>query len=114
MQQATHPIGRDVVLQRGAHDDLLKSFGIRDYSRMTEAQLQSRLVGQTFQNTSYMSTSYDVTKNPFLSASSGVSGGREIVFNIKAGAQTKMVFGAKKQSEVILAKGTDFRITGVR
>ena len=115
MQIAVHPIGRDVMLQRGAHDDVLrKVFGIADYSRLSESQLQGQLVGKTFQNTSYMSTSYDVTKNPFLSAGSGVSGGREIVFNIKAGSQTKMLFGAQRQSEIILAKGTDFRITGVR
>lgn len=115
MQTAVHPIGRDVTLQRGAHDDLLRNqFGIRDYSRMSEAQLQAQLVGQTFKTTSYMSASYDVTRNPFLSSSSGVSGGREVVYNIKAGSQTKMLFGAQKQSEVIIAKGTDFKITGVR
>ena len=115
MGVATHPIGKDVKLQRGAHDDVLRDkFGINDYSKMSEAQLQQALVGQTFQNTSYMSSSYDVNKNPFLSNSSGVSGGREVVYNISAGANTKMLFGAKKQSEVILDKGTDFKITGVR
>lgn len=115
MGVATHSIGRDVSLQRGAHDDLLKNaFGISDYSKMSESQLQKRLVGQGFQNTSYMSTSYDVTKNPFLGAGSGVSGGREVVYNIKAGSNTKMLFGAKSQSEIILDKGTNFKITGVR
>lgn len=114
MQQAVHAIGKDIMLQRGAHDDVLKNvFGIKDYSRMSEAQLQAQLVGQTFQNTSYMSTSYDISKNPFLDPNSPVSGGREVVYNIKAGAQTRMLFGAKKQSEIIVAKGTDFRITGV-
>ncbi len=115
MKAAMHPIGKDVVLQRGGHDDMLRNvFGIQDYSRMSEGQLQAQLVGKAFQTTSYMSTSYDVTKNPFLSSSSGVSGGREVVYNIKAGAQTKMLFGAKKQSEIVLDKGTNFKITGVR
>lgn len=114
MAQAVHPLGVDTVLQRGSHDDLLRqAFGISDYSKLTQAQLQSRLVGQTFKNTSYMSTSYDVSKNPFLSSSSGVSGGRELVFNIKAGKNTKVLFGAKKQAEVIIGKGTDFKITNV-
>lgn len=114
MDRAVHPLGRDTLLQRGAHDDLLKqAFGINDYSKLNQAQLQNRLVGQTFKNKSYMSTSYDVTKNPFLSSSSGVSGGREIVFNIKAGKNTKVLFGARAQSEVIIGKGTDFKITGV-
>ena len=114
MDRAVHPLGRDSILQRGAHDDILRqTFGINDYSKMSQAQLQSRLVGQTFKNTSYMSASYDVTKNPFLSSSSGVSGGREVVLNIKAGKNTKVLFGAKSQSEIVIGKGTDFKITGV-
>ena len=115
MEKAVHPLGQDTILQRGAHDDLLKqAFGISDYSKLSQSQLQGKLVGQTFKNTSYMSTSYDPSKNPFLSSSSGVSGGRELVLNIKAGKNTKVLFGAKKQSEVIIGKGTDFKITGVR
>ena len=115
MSVAVHPLGRDTVLQRGAHDDMLKqAFGIRDYSKLSEAQLQGKLVGQTFTNTSYMSTSYDMTKNPFLSSSSGVSGGREVVYNIKAGKNTNVLFGSRSQSEIIIGKGTNFRITGVR
>lgn len=117
MQSAAHPIGKDIILQRGAHDDVLRgSFGIGNYGSMSEAQLKAQLVGKTFQNTSYMSTSYDISKNPFLSASSGsgVSGGREVVFNIKAGKNTRVIFGARKQSEIVIAKGTDFRISDVR
>lgn len=113
MDRAVHPLGKDVNLQRGAHDDMLRDvFGISNYARLSQQQLQSRLVGQTFRNTSYMSTSYDVTKNPFLSSKSGVSGGREIVYSIKAGKNTKALFGAKAQSEIIIGKGTDFKITG--
>lgn len=112
---ATHPLGQDIQLQRGAHDDLLRNaFGINDYSKMSESQLKSALVGQGFQNTSYMSTSYDISKNPFLGSGSGVSGGREVVFNINAGANTKGLFGAKSQSEIIIDKGTNFRIKDVK
>ena len=115
MDVAGHPIGQDTILQRGAHDDLLRNtFNIADYSTMSEAQLQKKLVGQTFKNTANMSTSYDINKNPFLGSGSGVSGGREVVYNIKAGANTKVLLGAKKQSEVIISKNTDFKITGVR
>ena len=117
MAVAVHPIGQDVTLQRGAHDAILRNvFGISDYSKMTEKQLQAKLVGQAFKNDSYMSTSYDLKKNPFLSSSSGsgVSGGREVVYNIKAGKNTNVLFGAKKQSEIIIGKGTNFKITGVR
>ena len=117
MQTAMHPLGQDTLLQRGAHDDMLKNtFGISDYSKMSTAQLKSQLVGQAFRNDSYMSTSYDIKKNPFLSSSSGsgVSGGREIVYEIKAGKNTKCLFGAKKQSEIILGKGQNWKITDVR
>ena len=114
MAKAMHPLGVDTILQRGAHDDMLRQlFGIKDYSKLSQAQLQNQLVGKTFQNNSYMSSSYDTSKNPFLSSSSGVSGGREIIYNIKAGKNTKVLFGAKKQAEVIIDKGTDFKITGV-
>ena len=114
MAVATHALGSDISLQRGAHDDLLRNkFGISDYTKMSESQLQSKLVGQAFRTDSYMSTSYDVSKNPFLGSSSGVSGGREVVYNVSAGANTKALFGAKSQSEIIIDKGTDFKITGV-
>jgi hypothetical protein len=114
MNSAYHTIGRDTVLQRGAHDDLLRNtFGISDYSKMSESQLQSKLVGQAFRNKAPMSTSYDMNRNPFLGSGSGVSGGREVVFNIKAGANTPMLFGAKKQTEIILGS-TNWKITGVK
>ena len=115
MNDAYHTLGKDTILQRGAHDDMLRNtFGIADYSKMTQAQLQAALVGKAFRNTSPMSTSYDVNKNPFLGSGSSVSGGREVVYNIKAGKSTKVLLGAKKQSEIIVGTGTNWKITGVR
>lgn len=115
MTSAMHDLGSDTLLQRGAHDDMLRNtFGISDYSKYSDSQLQGMLVGKAFQTTSHMSTSYDVNKNPFLGKNSSQSGGREVVYNIKAGSKTQCVFGAKKQSEIVLSKGTDFKITGVR
>ena len=113
MNSAFHPIGSSVKLQRGAHDDLLvNTFGISDYTKLSEKQLQSQLVGKAFRNTSPMSTSYNIKKNPFLGGGAA-SGGREVVFNINAGAKTPMLFGAQKQSEVVLGY-TNWKITGVR
>lgn len=115
MDVAVHPLGKSVQLQRGAHDDLLKNtFGIQDYSKMSQQQLQDALVGQCFQSKSNMSTSYDVNKNPFLGKGSGVSGGRELILNINAGANSKVLFGAKAQSEIIMGKSNNYKITGVR
>ena len=112
IQAGMHSIGKDSTLVRYCHDDILKSAGISDYTKMTDAQLQSNLVGKTFTTTSYMSTSYDGSKNPFNPSAIG-GGGREVVMNINAGKDTKMVFGAKKQAEIVLNKGTNMRITGI-
>ena len=112
IQAGMHAIGKDSKLVRYCHDDILKSAGISDYTKMSDAQLQSALVGKTFQTTSYMSTSYDGKKNPFNPNAIG-GGGREVVMNINAGKDTKMVFGAKKQAEIVLNKGTNFKITGI-
>ena len=113
IQAGMHSIGKDSNLVRYCHDDILQSAGIKDYTKMSDAQLQSALVGKTFTTTSYMSTSYDGKKNPF-NPNASAGGGREVVMKIKAGKDTKMVFGAKKQAEIVLNKGTNFRITGIK
>lgn len=113
IQAGMHAIGKDSQLVRYCHDDILKSAGIADYTKMTDAQLQSALVGKTFKTTSYMSTSYDGKKNPF-NPSAPAGGGREVVMKINAGKDTKMVFGAKKQAEIVLNKGINFKITGIK
>ena len=113
IQAGMHAIGKDSSLVRYCHDDILKSAGIADYTKMSDTQLQSALVGKTFTTTSYMSTSYDGKKNPF-NPNAQQGGGREVVMNVKAGKDTKMVFGAKDQAEIVLNKGTNFRITGIK
>lgn len=113
MQQGMHEIGKNTNLFRACHDDVLQSLGISDYSKLTESQLQSKLVGATFTSKAYMSASYDAKKNPFTNPSSGVSGGREVYMNIKAKGNTKIVFGAKSQAEMVINKGTNFKITGI-
>lgn len=112
IQAGMHAIGKDIQLQRFAHDDVLKAMGISDYTKMTDKQLQSKLVGTTFQTTAYLSTSYDGKNSPFH-PSQPLGGGREVVMNIKAGKNTQMVFGARNQSEFVLNKGTNFKVTGI-
>lgn len=111
LQNGMRPIGKDTVLTRAAHDDILKQLGISDYSKLSQAQLQQRLVGTEMKTTSYMSTSYDANKNPFLTGSQ--AGGREVVMKINTAKNTQMFFGAKAQSEVVLNKGTNIRIKNV-
>lgn len=112
IQAGMHSIGKDVELVRYCHDDILKTCGISDYSSMSENQLQNSLIGTKLQLTSYMSTSYDGSKNPFSPNKVG-GGGREVLMNVKAGKNTKCVFGAKKQAEIVLNKGQTITITGV-
>lgn len=114
MMKGFHKIGKDIELQRGAHDDMLRNvFGIQNYSNLTESQLKKTLIGEQFTTKSHMSTSYDMNKNPFLGQGSGVSGGREVIYKIKAKSDTMMLFGNKRQSEIILSKNTNYKITNV-
>ena len=111
---AMHDIGMDVNLERGAHSGQFeKMFGVSDYTTMSESQLKSALIGKAFKNTAVWSTSYNTSVNPFLSGSSSVAGGREVIYRIKAGSKTQCVFGAKSQAEIILGKGTNFKVTDV-
>lgn len=112
IQAGMHDLGKDTNLVRYCHDDILQACGIKDYSKLSDNQLQSKLVGTTLKTTSYMSTSYDGKKNPF-NPSAPNGGGREVVMNIKAGKTTKVVFGAKKQAELVVNKGTTMKIIGV-
>lgn len=112
IQAGMHDIGKATNLVRYAHDDILKQCGIQDYSKLSDTQLQNKLVGTTFKTTSYMSTSYDGKKNPF-NPTAPAGGGREVLMNIQAHSGTKMVFGAKKQAEIVLNKNTEMKITGV-
>lgn len=105
-------IGKDTMLFRAAHDDILKRLGIQDYTKMTQAQLQQRLVGASFNTTSYTSWSYDKTKNPFLPGQPN-GGGREVYMVAKAGSSTNMFFGAKSQAEVVTNIGTNMKISKV-
>ena len=106
------PIGKDTMLFRAAHDDILKQLGIQDYTKMTQAQLQQKLVGTTMQTTSYTSWSYDKSKNPFLPGQPN-GGGREVYMVTKAASNTQMFFGAKSQAEVVTNVGTNLKISKV-
>lgn len=111
MQKGMHDIGKDVVLTRGCHEDFLQGLGISNYGNMSESQLKSKLVGTEFKTKSFSSFSYDTSKNPFLGGSQ--SGGREVIIKQNTKSGTKVVFGAKSQSEIITNIGTESKITNV-
>ena len=111
MMQGMHPIGKDTILYRGAHEDLLQKLGVNNYQNYTEAQLKQMIVGSTFKSKSFTSTSYDKSKNPFYTGPN--SGGREVEIVIKAPGSTKMVFGARSQAEMILGIGTEYKVNDI-
>lgn len=112
LQNGMHDLGKDANLVRYCHDDILKKCGISDYTKLTDSQLQSKLIGTELKTTAYMSTSYNAKKSPFAPGQA-LGGGREVVMNVKAGSNTKVVFGAKAQSEIVINKGTNMRIVGI-
>ena len=118
MDLAMQPLKSDTMLIRGDHaihpsgSGLMQRLGVANYQNMTPAQLNAALVGKTFTEQKYLSTSYDVTKNVFLSGNQ--SGGRSLVWNIKAKAGTKFVQARTDQAEYVLARGGQYKITGAR
>lgn len=113
LQKGMHDLGKDTNLVRYCHDDILQKCGIKDYTKLSDSQLKSKLIGTELKTTAYMSTSYNAKNNPFAPGAQ-YGGGREVVMNIKAGSGTKVVFGAKSQSEIVMNKGSNLRITGIR
>lgn len=113
MSTGAHDIGKNTNLVRYAHDDMIKALGINNYEKYSDTQLTNMLKGKMLTSRSFMSTSYDAKKSPFA-PNNALGGGREVVYNIKAHNQTKILFGAKAQAEVIIDKGTTFRVTGVK
>ena len=112
LQTGMHDLGKDAKLVRYCHDDILQKCGISDYTKLTDSQLQNKLIGTELTTTAYLSTSYNAKNSPFAPGQS-LGGGREVVMNVKASSNTKVVFGAKAQSEIVINKGTNLRITGI-
>lgn len=107
---AMHELGKDTVLYRAAHKDFLEALGVKNYERMTPAQLDAAIKGAEYSEKKFVSTAFDKSKNPFIGGYA--SGGREVYINIKAPSEARCVLGNQKQAEVILSRGTVFRATG--
>ena len=107
-----HDFGRDAILYRAAHSDLLEAMGVKNYDRMTDAQLNAALTGIEYTEKKLVSTAWDQKKNPFIGGSQ--SGGREVYLRIKTPSNAKVVLGNMQQAEVIMARGTKYRVTGAR
>ena len=115
LEKGMHPIGKDCMLVRGAHDtvvnQVLQASGIQSYQGLSQSQLSAALVGQTIKMKSFGSFGANNAKNPFIGGSQ--SGGREVIIYARTNSTTKVIAGAKSQAEFITAPGQQMRITKV-
>lgn len=111
------PMQDNYILYRGDHDDMLRRIGINmqqfnsTRSQAGDTQLQQALVGQSWINKGFTSTSHTKGMSPFLPGGPA-SGGREVILNINAKKGTKAALIQRSQAEVLLDTGTRFTITG--
>ncbi len=126
MMSAMHNLGYNVNLTRYDHEnfvnDLLAKAGIRgaDYTRMTEAQLRSALVGTRYGEERLVTTSYnnfrdapETTKGVFMNRAV------RIEYRAKASTQAMMPGNGKggKIGEVVMAPSggrENYRVVGVK
>lgn len=90
MDAAMHPLGKNTTLIRAAHQDFLEALGVKNYQRMTDAQLNAAVQGVEYTEKKFVSTAYDAKKNPFIGGSQ--SGGREVFINISTPASTNSLW----------------------
>lgn len=113
MEQMQRPLGKDTVLHRGAHQNILQALGVSNYDKMSQTQLRQSLVGRQWTSKSLTSTSYDYNSSPFL-GTGPVAGGREVVMRIHAAGSVKATCVNPSQAEVVLGRGTNWQITDAK
>lgn len=108
------PSSRDIKLIRKTDENTIRALGLSSYDSYTGAPQEelSKLVGKVFENSGYSSTSYDMHQSCFSD--------RPITLAINAPKGTKMLIrpdrwngGIVPEAEVLLARGTAMKITGV-
>ena len=109
IEKVAVPVGANINLYRADHDTILRSLGLNNWYNMSQSQLQNAVVGAQVSTRALTSTSHDVSKNPFWN-----NGGREVLMNIKAASTTRGTMVQKSQAEIVLPRGTNMRITGIR
>jgi len=107
------PIGKETTLYRATHDNFLTRMGFDVNNYSTNAQLNKALTGVTWQEKGFQSTSHTASKNPFWPGGY-MSGGREVLIKIHTGSGAKAALVQTSQAEVLLARGTNYRITGAK
>lgn len=121
LMAAMHNLGYNLNLQRYDHapfiNKLLSDVGVKnaDYTKLSAAQLKSALVGHTYGENKFLSTSYNDFKNagannPFTNRAV------RIEYKAKAGTQAMMPGNGPggQLGEIILAPGQSTKIVDVK
>lgn len=115
LMQNMKPLGSNLILNRATHsgiiDKILRQAGVSGgYQTLSDSRLNSMLTGVEYNDDKFVSTAWDVNRNPFISGAP--SGGREVYMNIKAPSWTPYIVGDKYEAECVLKPGLRYRITG--
>lgn len=119
IQNGMHNLGYNTNLTRYARVDFMQALGVGNFSNMSIQQLQKALVGRSYQERGFLSTSYNHFKNapnggaPFTD--------KAVKINYKAPANTQALMapigGGGQLGEVVLDSNRAnqwYDITGVR
>ncbi len=116
LTEGMHNLGYNLNLTRYDRIDFMNSsLGLGNYETMTDAQLKRSLVGQTFVDKAFVSTSYnDFAKAP--PANHFTDKAIKITYRAKAGTQALMPGNGPggQLGEIILAPGQSYKIVDVK
>lgn len=115
MMDGMHNLGHNINLTRYDRVGFMAGLGLPNYDKMSIAQIQKALVGKTYVDTAFVSTSY----NDFRTAPPGNSfTDKAVRINYKAPAGTQGLMPGNGPGgalgEVVLAPGQNYTVTGVR
>lgn len=116
LMDGMHNLGYNSNLTRYARVDFMQMLGAANFSNMTQSQLQKQLVGVSFNEDGFISTSY----NHFKTAPNGGAPftDKAVKINYKAPANTQALMPGNGPGgplgEIILAPNQHYTITGVR
>ena len=116
LMEGMHNLGYNVNLTRFARADFMSNLGLPNFSNMSIGQIRKALVGGSFNEDGFISTSY----NHFKTAPNGgrLFTDKAVKINYKAPANTQALMPGNGPGgalgEVVLAPNQRYTITGVR
>lgn len=115
LMDGMHNLGYNMNLTRYDRVDFMQSMGLPNFSNMSIAQIQKALVGRSYTDAAFVSTSY----NNFRNAPPGNAfTDKAVKINISAPAATQALMPGNgpggQLGEIVLAPGQRYTITGAR